>query len=237
MELFSQLNNDLGNLIGMTFFDPSDFLSLAIRFAINFAVVAIIARCFYFPKSNRRDYLFIFIIMAMSIFMLVSLMGGNAMNTGAALGLFAIFGIIRYRTEAIPIREMTYLFMLVAVSVVNAMGKAEYHAKADYWEGVGLVTILFANAVFIFLAWLFESSKLVNNSCSKYIKYDNISLIAPDKRDELKADLEKRTGLKILRLEVGVIDFLKDACLIRIYYDEPVDRGSSVEQMTKMPRV
>lgn len=236
MEFINELNYQLGNLIGVTFFDPMQFLSLAIRFAINFAVVAIIARCFYFPKSNRRDYMFIFLIMSMSIFMLVSLMGGNAMNTGAALGLFAIFGIIRYRTEAIPIREMTYLFMLVAVSVVNALGKAEYHPKADYWEGVGLVTIIFANLVFIFLAWLFESSKLVNNSCSKFIKYDNVALVAPDKRAELKADLEKRTGLKILRLEVGMIDFLKDSCLIRIYYDEPLDRGSSVEQMTKMPR-
>lgn len=236
MEFINELNYQLGNLIGVTFFDPMQFLSLAIRFAINFAVVAIIARCFYFPKSNRRDYMFIFLIMSMSIFMLVSLMGGNAMNTGAALGLFAIFGIIRYRTEAIPIREMTYLFMLVAVSVVNALGKAEYHPKADYWEGVGLVTIIFANLVFIFLAWLFESSKLVNNSCSKFIKYDNVALVAPDKRAELKADLEKRTGLKILRLEVGMIDFLKDSCLIRIYYDEPMDRGSSVEQMTKMPR-
>ena len=169
--------------------------------------------------------------------MLVSLMGNDSMNTGAALGLFAIFGIIRYRTEAIPIREMTYLFMLVAVSVVNALGRAEYHPKADYWDGVGIVTLLFANIIFIFLAWLFESSKLVNNSCSKFIKYDNISLITPDKRDELKADLEKRTGLKILRLEVGVIDFLKDCCLIRIYYDEPMDRGSSIEQMSKMPQV
>ena len=237
MDIFDNLNHELGNLIGMVLFDPSDFLSLAIRFAINFTVVSIIARCFYFPKSNRRDYMFIFIIMSMSIFMLVSLMGGNAMNTGAALGLFAIFGIIRYRTEAVPIREMTYLFMLVAVSVVNAMGKAEYHPKSDYWEGVGLLTILFANCVFIFLAWLFESSKLVNNSCSKYIKYDNVALIAPDKRDELKADLEKRTGLKILRVEVGLIDFLKDSCLIRIYYDEPIDRGNSLENMTKMPRV
>lgn len=237
METINELNNQLGNLIGVTFFDPMQFLSLAIRFVINFVVVAVIARFFYFPKSNRRDYMFIFLIMSMSIFMLVSLMGGDAMNTGAALGLFAIFGIIRYRTEAIPIREMTYLFMLVAVSVVNALGRAEYHPKADYWEGVGIVTILFANLVFIFLAWLFESSKLVNNSCSKYIRYDNVALIAPDKRDELKADLEKRTGLKILKLEVGVVDFLKDSCLIRIYYDEPLDRGSSVEQMTKMPRV
>lgn len=236
MDLFSDINNQLGNMIGVTLFDPMQFLSLAIRFAINFVVVTIIARYFYYPKSNRRDYMFIFLIMSVSIFMLVSLMGGGAMNTGAALGLFAIFGIIRYRTEAIPIREMTYLFMLVAVSVVNALGKAEYHPKADYWEGVGIVTIIFANLVFIFMAWLFESSKLVNSSCSKYIKYDNVSLVSPGKRDELKADLERRTGLKILKVEVGMIDFLKDSCLIRIYYDEPLDRGSSVEQLSKMPR-
>ena len=236
MNLFSDINNQLGNMIGVTLFDPMQFLSLAIRFVINFVVVAIIARYFYYPKSNRRDYMFIFLIMSVSIFMLVSLMGGGVMNTGAALGLFAIFGIIRYRTEAIPIREMTYLFMLVAVSVVNALGKAEYHPKADYWEGVGIVTIIFANLVFIFMAWLFESSKLVNSSCSKYIKYDNVSLVSPGKRDELKADLERRTGLKILKVEVGMIDFLKDSCLIRIYYDEPLDRGSSVEQLSKMPR-
>ena len=168
--------------------------------------------------------------------MLVTLMEGDVMNTGAALGLFAIFGIIRYRTEAVPIREMTYLFMLVAVSVVNAMARAEYHPKSDYWSGVGLLTIVFANLMFIMLAWLFESSKLVSSNCSKYIKYDNVALIAPDRREELKADLEKRTGLKILKVEVGMIDFLKDSCLIRIYYDDPMDRGNSIEQITRMPR-
>ena len=235
-EIISNLNYELGNMIGMTFFEPMQFVSLVIRFIINFAVVSVIARCFYYPRSHRRDYMFIFLIMSMSIFMLVSLMGGDTLKTGAALGLFAIFGIIRYRTEAVPIREMTYLFMLVAVSVVNAMGKAEYHARSDYWEGVGMLTILFANLVFIFLAWLFESSKLVNNSCSKYILYDNVSLVAPDKRGELKADLERRTGLKILRIELGIIDYLKDSCLIRIYYDEPMDLGSSVEQLTKIPK-
>ena len=87
------------------------------------------------------------------------------------------------------------------------------------------------------MAWLFESSKLVSNSCSKYIKYDNVSLIAPDKRAELIADLEKRTGVKIDRIEIGLVDFLKDACLIRIFYDEPADRGNSIEEMTKMPRL
>lgn len=236
MDFFSDINYRMAELIGITFFDSKQFVSLVIRFVINFIVVAVIARYFYFPKSNRRDYMFVFIIMSISIFMLVTLMEGDVMNTGAALGLFAIFGIIRYRTEAVPIREMTYLFMLVAVSVVNAMARAEYHPKSDYWSGVGLLTIVFANLMFIMLAWLFESSKLVSSNCSKYIKYDNVALIAPDKREELKADLEKRTGLKILKVEVGMIDFLKDSCLIRIYYDDPKDRGNSIEQITRMPR-
>jgi hypothetical protein len=158
------------------------------------------------------------------------------MNIGAAMGLFAIFGIMRFRTEAVPIREMTYLFMLIALSVVNALARAEYHPKADYWDGVGLVTIAFVNLVFIGMAWVFESSRLVSSNCSKYILYDNISLIAPDKREEMKADIEKRTGLKILRMDVGTVDFLKDSCLVRIYYDEPLDRGNSIEEVTKMPR-
>ena len=237
MDIISKLNYELGNFIGVTLFDPQHFISLVIRFLINLAVVSIIARYFYYPRSHRRGYMFIFILMAMSIFMLVTLMEGDAMNLGAAMGLFAIFGIMRFRTEAVPIREMTYLFMLIALSVVNALARAEYHPKADYWDGVGIVTILFVNLVFILMAWLFESSRLVSSNCSRYIIYDNVDLLAPNKREELKADLEKRTGLKILRLEVGIINYLKDSCLIRIYYDEPVDRGSSIEEVTKMPRI
>ena len=236
MDFFNDINYQLGNLIGLTLFDPQHFISLIMRFVINLAVVCIIARCFYFPRSQRRDYMFIFILMSASIFLLVSLMEGDGMNLGAAMGLFAIFGIMRFRTEAVPIREMTYLFMLIAVSVVNALGRAEYHPKADYWDGFGLVTIVFVNLIFVGMAWLFESGKLVSTLCSKYIKYDNVDLIAPDKREELKADLEKRTGLKILRIEVGMIDYLKDSCLIRIYYDEPKDRGNSIEGIMKMPR-
>ena len=215
--------------LGLELGNMSDFYSLLIRLFINFAIVGVIARCFYYPKSKRRDYLFIFIIMAMSIFLLVSLMEGSKMKTGAALGLFAIFGIIRYRTEAIPIREMTYLFMLVSVSVVNAM------VVKLHWENILSLTL--ANVFFILLAWLFESSKIINDSCSKYIKYDNVNLIVPEKRPELIADLEKRTGLKILSIEVGTVDFLKDSVLIRIFYDEPMDKGSSMSNLTRLPRV
>ena len=218
-----------GTFLGLEWGHMDDFYSLLIRLIINFVMVGIIARFFYYPKSKRRDYLFIFIIMAMSIFLLVSLMEGSKMKTGAALGLFAIFGIIRYRTEAVPIREMTYLFMLVSTSVVNAM------VVKMHWENILSLTL--ANLFFIFLAWMFESSKIISDSCSKYIKYDNVNLVAPEKRKELIADLEKRTGLKILSIEVGTIDYLKDSVLIRIFYDEPMDQGSSMESMTRLPRV
>ena len=233
---FTEINNQLGNLFGVTLFDPQQFISLVIRFVINFVVVYTIARYFYYPHSRRRDYMFIFILMAMSIFLLVSLMEGGGMELGAAMGLFAIFGIMRFRTEAVPIREMTYLFMLIAVSVINAVAQGDYHPKAMYWDGVGIVTIVFVNLVFVIMAWLFESSKILSDNCSKYIKYDNVALVTPDKREELKADLEKRTGLKIQRIEVGMIDYLKDAVLIRIFYDNPADRGSSIAEMSKMPR-
>ena len=236
METFNDINYQLGNLIGLTLFDPQHFISLLMRFIVNLLAVTVIARCFYYPRGRRRDYMFIYILMSMSIFLLVSLMEGDGMNIGAAMGLFAIFGIMRFRTEAVPIREMTYLFMLIALSVVNALCRAEYHPKADYWDGFGVVTIIFVNLVFVGMAWLFESSRLVSSSCSKFIKYDNVGLVAPDKRAELIADLEKRTGLKIQRVEVGMIDFLKDACLIRIYYNDPADHGNSIEEITKMPR-
>jgi len=233
-ETIQQLNYDVAQLIGVTLFDPQHFISLIIRFIINFTVVSIIARYFYYPRSHRRDYMFIFILMA--IFMLVNLMEGDSMNIGAAMGLFAIFGIMRFRTEAVPIREMTYLFMLIALSVVNALAHADYHPKADYWDGVGLVTILFVNVVFVIMAWVFESSKVMSEECSRIIAYDNVSLITPEKREELKADLEKRTGLKITRIEIGLLDYLKDSALIRIFYNDPNDVGNSIARYGRMPK-
>jgi hypothetical protein len=236
MEVIRELNYQLGNLFGVTLFDPQQFISLLIRFTINIIVVSIIARCFYFPRSRRHDYAFIFILMAQSIFLLVSLMEGDGMAMGAAMGLFAIFGIMRFRTEAVPIREMTYLFMLIALSVVNAVAHGDYHPKADYWDGVGIVTLLFVNIVFIVMAWIFESSKVMSQEASKIILFDNVNLIAPEKREELKAELEKRTGLKITRIEVGMIDYLKDSVMIRIFYNDPSDVANSIARYGRMPK-
>ena len=233
---FTQINYTLGQMFGVTLFDPQQFISLLIRFVINLIVVSVIARRFYYPRSRHHDYMFIFILMSMSIFLLVSLMEGGGMELGAAMGLFAIFGIMRFRTEAVPIREMTYLFMLIAVSVFNAVAKGDYHPKADYWDGVGIVTILFVNIVFIVMAWMFENTSMMSNECSKIINYDNVKLITPDKRDELKADLEKRVGVKIKRIEVGLLDFLKDSAMIRIFYDDPHDVGNTIAKYGRFPK-
>ena len=232
----TQINYALGNMFGVTLFDPQQFISLVIRFFINLVVVSVIARYFYYPRSRHHDYMFIFILMSMSIFLLVSLMEGGGMELGAAMGLFAIFAIMRFRTEAVPIREMTYLFMLIAVSVINAVAHGDYHPKADYWDGVGIVTILFVNITFVLMAWLFENSKIMTDECSKIIKYDNVNLVTPEKREELKADLEKRVGVKITRIEVGMLDFLKDSALIRIYYNDPNDVGNTIARYGRMPK-
>ena len=178
------------------------------RFMINIIVVGLIVHVFYYSKSKRRDYYFTFMMISVSIFMLVYFMGDSKLKTGVALGLFAIFGIIRYRTEAVPIREMTYLFFLVAISVVNGMS-----------EELTMLELLIPNIIFILSVWVLESKILVKHEASKIIFYDNVNLIAPDKRAELIADIESRLGLKILRVEVGTVDFLRDSAIIRIYYN------------------
>ena len=205
--------------------DLRGLLEMLARFVLNIVAVGIVVRCFYYPKSLRRDYYFTFMLISVSIFMLVYYMEGAKLKVGAALGLFAIFGIIRYRTEAVPIREMTYLFFLVALSVVNGMA-----------EKMSLLELLIPNLIFIGVAWLFESNRMVRHVSSKIICYDKVGLIVPERRAELIADLEQRTGLKILRLEVGAIDFLRDSTLIKIYYESETGRANSMEHVERMPK-
>lgn len=236
-DFINQLNALCAESIGITFFHADRLFSTLILMVINFTTIGIIARQFYLPRAKQRVYVTVLITMAACIFMLVSLMNNaSELQMGAALGLFAIFSIIRFRTEAIPVREMTYLFMFISISVVNAMGGATYHRKMEYWEGLGLATVLLMNIIFVFIAWFTERQFFGKELCSKYIKYDNVNLIAPEKRQELIADIENRTGLKIIRIEVGMVDFLKDSCLIRIFYDEPMDQGSSIAHMARPPR-
>ena len=199
---------------------------------MNFITVWLIVHFFYYPKGQRRDYYFTFILLSVSIFMLIYLFMGrqiagtvsDAGMVGAALGLFAIFGIIRYRTESVPIREMTYLFFLNALSVLN--GKT---------GDLHIIERLVINLVFIVIVWLAENFHSAYNQGCKFVKYDNIDLIKPERYDDLVKDLEERLGVKVTRVEVGAVDFLTDMTMLRVFYVDPEKRIKSVDRMFKTP--
>lgn len=199
---------------------------LLIRFFLNTAVIALIVRIFYYPKSKRRDYFFTFMLIAISVFLLIFLMGGVKLKIGFALGLFAIFGIIRYRTESVPIREMTYLFLIIAVSAINGLATS-----------ISYVELLATNLLFIISIWALESNRWVKHVASKLVLYDNVNLISPEKEAELIEDLKKRTGLDILRVEVGAIDFSKDTAMVKIYYEPLTNEVNSVNHVGRLPKI
>lgn len=195
----------------------TEFIHTLIKFAICIGVNWGIINLLYFRKSHRRDFFFTFMLMTVAIFFLVYFMMGmerGKATMGVGLGLFGIFSIMRYRTDAMPVREMTYLFVIICLSVVHAMAE-------NYLE---LVVIDFITVISILLC---EMTLKVRST--KLIQYDRIELVKPERRAELKADLEQRTGLKILAIEVGGIDFLKDSAVLRVTYDGPSGNESDAQ--------
>ena len=214
------------NLVSPMWADWAGLTELILRFLLNVAVVALIVRVFYYPKSKRRDYFVTFILISISVFLIIFLMGGVKLKTGVALGLFAIFGIIRYRTESVPIREMTYLFLIIAVSTINALDSS-----------ISYIELLATNLLFIISIWAMESNRWVKHVASKLVLYDNVSLITPEREGELIEDLKKRTGLDIQRVEVGAIDFSKDTVMVKIYYEPLVNEVNSVNHVGRLPKM
>ena len=206
------------------FIDTKHVKNLLVAFLINIISIMIVVRGLYYPKCKRGEFFFTYILIAISTFMLIYVLGDVKLKAGIALGLFAIFSIIRYRTEQVAIREMTYLFIIIALSAINGLTVSEL----SYGE------VLIINALFIVSIWLCESKLLISHYSYKVIKYDNVNLITEDKREELIADLEKRTGLKIEKVEVGSIDFLKDAAIVKMYYRSK-NANNSVDTTLKAP--
>lgn len=202
-----------------------DVWQLLFRFAFNSIVMWIIIHWFYYRKARRRDYYFTFALISVSIFFLIFLLGSVKMKIGFALGLFAIFGIIRYRTEQMPVREMTYLFVLIAISVINALSTS-----------ISLAELILTNLIFIFCIWFSENNRWLRHVPNKLVQYDKIELIKPDKRDELIADLRERTGLNVISVEVGSIDFLRDTALLKIHYEDDENSINTVNNITKIPK-
>ena len=211
MRTLLALNYDINNDI--TWFD-TDFYMLAIRLGVNLFFLTIIIRYLYYSKTRRKDYLFTYYLIGTITFFLCFGLKKLDIDTGMGLGLFAIFGIIRYRTDAIEIKEMTYLFLVIGLSVVNALGL----------NNVSIAEIALINVGTVLICFVLERLWLMKHETRKTINYDRIDLILPEKYDEMKKDLEERTGLVLNRVEVGKIDFLNDTALLRIYYfaDEQV---------------
>jgi hypothetical protein len=200
-DLFSP---EIANAVSVT----PGFPKLLLHFIFNLLITGGIIRYLYYPRSRRRDYFFTFMLTSTTIFMLLFLLDSVTIQVGFALGLFAIFGILRYRTEMLPIREMTYLFMIIGISVINALAK-----------NMGYLELGITNGIFILVTWLMESSNILRHVSSKHIIYEKIELIKPENSEALLADLKRRTGLNITKVEVGTIDFLKDTALLNVYYD------------------
>jgi len=197
-------------LFGLDLIKVDDFLELLLRFAFNLIFTLLLVRGLYYSVARRKDFLFTFILISTTVFLLCFMLGSVKIQLGFALGLFAIFGIIRYRTVQLPIKEMTYLFIVIGVSVINALA----NKKISYAE------LLFTNLAIVAVTYLLEKVLLLRHESHKLIRYDNIGLIKPEKAQELKDRFRRKTGLVINRIEIGDVDFLTDSARIQIYYYE-----------------
>lgn len=201
-----------------SFFDVSffstDVYNLLIRFGINMLFITIIIRYIYYRKTSNKDYLFTYYSISVISFMICFALKKLDIDTGMGLGLFAIFGIIRYRTDTVRIREMSYLFIAIGLSVINSLSGKQ----------ISILEVLLINSVVTLMVMGLEYWWLMRQETIKTIVYEKIENIKPQNYAALKADLEERTGLKINRAEVGKIDFLKDTAQVKIYYipaDQP----------------
>jgi hypothetical protein len=209
----------------LRWFDPEGVTEMMIRFGFFLTVLFIIVYGLYYRKTHRRDYFFTLVLLSVSIFFLIYLLGSVKVKIGFALGLFAIFGVLRYRTETIPVREMSYMFGVISLSVINALA-----------DSLSVVELLLPNVAIALLIWGFETFVLRANLASKLVLYDRIDLIAPERREELLEDLHKRTGLNITKVNVGSIDFLKDTAVLKIEYENDGGGGSHVNNTLKIPK-
>ncbi len=221
---FGVTEMDGSQFFGIPWFDGPSLWQLLFRFAINLIICWVIIGLFYYRRSHRKDYYFTFMLFSITIFFMIFLMDNVKVQIGFALGLFAIFGMIRYRTETIPIREMTYLFVTIGLSVINGLAMTTSYAE------------LFFTNIFVLLAvWFFEFIQGRKQRVeAKIILYEKIDLIKVGREEELKADLVERTGLDIVNVEVGHINFLKDTAYLKVYYHPNSSVPNTINNLTKV---
>lgn len=185
-----------------------DLLTMLGRFAFNLAILTLIVRYVYYRRSRSKDFLFSFYMINVVTFFICFTMKKLELQLGMALGLFAIFGVLRYRTDAIPVREMSYLFIVIGVATINALANPM----------VSWTALAFVNGMIVGLPALLESLPFLRQESHEEILYERIDLIRPENYAQLVADLEERTGLKLSRIELGRVDLLRDTVNITVFF-------------------
>ncbi len=194
--------------LGIKVLNPEDFYELLFRFSLNFIVIVVLTRFLYYKFNQRKEYFFVYLMMGVIVFLICFLLRNIQLGMGFALGLFAIFAIIRYRTDPIPIKEMTYLFVVVGVSMINALVKG----KVSHAE------LVLANLIVLGVTWYLERIWMRKGTSELIVNYEKIELIHPDRREELMADLKERTGLDIIKISILRMSFLRDTARLRLFY-------------------
>jgi len=210
--------------LNIPLFDKEDFLDLILKAVFNTLVVVYLVRVLYYKATPKKDYLFTYILIAEVVYFMIMLLENINVNMGFALGLFAIFGMLRYRTRQIPIREMTYLLVVIGVSLINALA----NRRVSYAE------LLFTNLAIVAVTYLLEKVFLLKHESRREINYENVELIKPERKGDLIRDLEERTGLKIHRVEIGRTDYLRDSVRLYIHYFEQENWSDFTEDVPQV---
>ena len=207
-------------LFGMRLFHP-DLWELLFKFAIDLVVVFVLIRVIYYNIHRKKDHLFTYFLFNVLIFFLCVLLNSVKLSIGFAFGLFAIFGVLRYRTEQISIKDMTYLFAVITVAVINSLASKK----------ISVTELVFTDGMILLITYALEHLWLTRHEAMKQLIYERIDLIKPGQREALFADLHERLGVKISRVEVGRIDLLRDTAQLRVfYYEDEQDHASFMEQ-------
>lgn len=183
-------------------------LSLIMRYVLNLVAMLLLIKFIYYRTYRKSNFISSFFLFNTIIFFVAFMLNKVEMTTGAAFGLFAVFSILRYRTDGISTKDMTYLFLSIAIGLLTSVSKGS------------LVEIAAIDFMILILTYLLENNFIVQRELTKVIQYDNINFIKPEQNNELIVNLKERTGLDIKRIVINDIDFIKESCAITVYYIE-----------------
>ncbi len=209
------------NVFGMPLFH-ADMWELLFKFGVNALVLFLLIRVIYYPIHRKKDYLFTYFLFNVLIFFLCVLLNSVKLSIGFAFGLFAIFGVLRYRTEQISIKDMTYLFAVISIAVINALASKK----------VSVAELIFTDGMILLMTYALEHLWLTRHEQMKQVIYERIDLIKPENRVRLYDDLHQRLGVTVSRVEIGKIDLLKDTAQLRVFYFEDEQGHASFTEMT-----